>query len=99
MVRVCSMEFNRKEQGGSEECWEKRQWNQASCFYPKDGGRTFLKTVVAIHQVHGISITFHQIITLRLWSVFIHPCRWHCKSDYFNELKINSILHPLCSRS
>jgi hypothetical protein len=25
MVRVCSMEFNRKEQGGSEECWEKRQ--------------------------------------------------------------------------
>jgi hypothetical protein len=80
MVRVCSMEFNGKGLGGSEECLEKRKWNQPSCFYPKDGGRTFLKTVVPIHEVHGIGITHHQIITLRLWSVFIHPRRWQCNS-------------------
>ena len=80
MVRACSMEFNGKGQGGSGESLEKRKWNQASCFYPKDGGSTFLNTVVPIHQVHGIGITHHQIITLRLWSVFIHPHRWYCNS-------------------
>ena len=81
MMRTCSTGlFNGKGQGGSEESLEKWKWNQTSCFYLKDGGRSFLKTVVPIHQLRGISITHHQIITLRLWSVFIHPHRWHCNS-------------------